>query len=747
MTDTLIPSRREVLKAGSLVVAFSLTGGAGTALAQQQKAAVPAALAKPLMLTEVDSFLTIDADGTVTVYSGKVDLGTGVKTALTQIVADELDVPMSSVRIVQGDTLTTPDQGPTFGSLSIQIGGMQIRNAAALARAALLEAAAKRLNAKPEELSIENGVVTSPTGQVTFGQLIGGKTFNLKVDHTKPPPWKDAKAYKHVGTSVARLDIPDKVTGRFTYMHDVRVPGMLHGRVVRPPAIGAELETVDEASIKAIPGIVKVVREGNFLGVVAQSEWSAIRAARELKATWSEWMGLPEQAKLYEYVRATKVAKDEVTGNIGNTAEAMAKDGVKKLAATYDFAIHTHGSIGPSCAIAEFEDGKLTSWSASQMTHSLQKQLAKMLALPVDNVRCIYVEGSGCYGRNGHEDAAADAAILAKAVGKPVRVQWSRADEHGWDPKGPPTLIDMRAALDGTDVAAWESEFFIPQQTPNMFLVPLMAATLSGLPADETIAPGNIFQNSNIPYKFANIKAVCHRLETTPLRPSWIRTPGRMQNTYANECFMDELAAVAGEDTIAFRRKVLDPADKRGLEVLDRVAQLAKWESRASPKPGASGDVVTGRGVSYCKYELVRTYIAVVAEVEVTKSTGAIRVTKFHVAHDCGQIINPDGLRNQIEGNVIQTVSRTLIEEVKFSRSAVTTLDWASYPILTFPEVPEIVIDLINRPSEKPWGAGEPSAAVVPSAISNAVFDATGVRLRSVPFTPDKVKMAMRGAA
>ena len=747
MTDTLIPSRREILRAGSLVVVFSLTGGAGTALAQLQNTAAPAAPAKPVMLTEVDSFLTIDADRAVTVYSGKVDLGTGVKTALTQIAADELDVPMSNVSIVQGDTLTTPDQGPTFGSLSIQVGGMQIRNAAALARAALLEAAAKGLNAKPEELSIQNGVIASPTGQVTFGQLVGGKTFNLKVDHTKPPPWKNAKAYKYVGTSVARLDIPDKVTGRFTYMHDVRVPGMLHGRVVRPPAIGAELETVDEASIEAIPGIVKVVREGNFLGVVAQSEWNAIWAARDLKANWSEWNGLPEQAKLYEYVRGSKVAKDEVTGNVGNTAEAMAKDGVKKLAATYDFAIHTHGSIGPSCAIAEFKDGKLTCWSASQMTHSLQKQLAKMLALPVENVRCIYVEGSGCYGRNGHEDAAADAAILARAVGKPVRVQWSRADQHGWDPKGPPTLIDMRAALDGANVVAWESEFFIPQQTPNMFLVPLTAATLSGLPADEAIAPGNIFQNSNIPYKFANIKAVCHRLETTPLRPSWIRTPGRMQNTYANECFMDELAAAAGEDPIAFRRKVLDPADKRGLEVLDRVAQLVKWESRASPKPGASGDVVTGRGVSYCKYELVRTYIAVVAEVEVMKSTGAIRVTKFHVAHDCGQIINPDGLRNQIEGNIIQTVSRTLIEEVKFSRSAVTSLDWESYPILTFPEVPEIVMDLIDHPSEKPWGAGEPSAAVVPSAVSNAVFDATGVRLRSVPYTPDKVKAAIRGAA
>jgi len=746
MTNTFIHSRRDLLKGGALVVGFSLTSGVPGVLAQA--AGQTAAAAKPVALTEVDTFLVIDAKGAVTVYSGKVDLGTGVKTALTQIVADELDVAFNTVAIVQGDTATTPDQGPTFGSLSIQIGGMQIRNAAALARAALIEEAAKRLNAKPEELTIENGVISGKTQKVGFGQLIGGKTFNLKVDHAKPPKWKDAKDFKIVGKSIPRLDIPDKVTGKFTYMHDVRVPGMLHGRVVRPPAIGAKLESVDEASIKAIPGIVKIVREGNFLGVVAQSEWGAIKAANQLKATWSKWEGLPEQAKLYEHVRASKIAKDEPGAtNVGNTKEAMDKEGSKKLRATYDFAIHTHGSIGPSCAIAEFKDGKLTSWSASQMTHHLQKQLARMLALPVENVRCIYVEGSGCYGRNGHEDAAADAALLAKAVGKPVRVQWSRADEHGWDPKGPPTLIDMRAAMDGANVTAWESEFFIPQQTPNMFFVPLVAATLSGLPADETISPGNIFQNSAIPYKFANINTINHRLETTPLRPSWIRTPGRMQNTYANECFMDELAAAAGEDPVAFRRRVIDPADKRGLEVLDRVAALAKWENRASPKRGDSGDVVTGRGVSYCKYELVRTYIAVVAEVEVRKTTGEIRVTRFYVAHDCGQIINPDGLKNQIEGNVIQTVSRTLIEELKFSRSAVTSVDWVSYPILTFPQVPQIVMELIDRPSEKPWGAGEPSAAVVPSAISNAVFDATGVRLRSVPYTPEKVKAAMRGSA
>ena len=502
------------------------------------------------------------------------------------------------------------------------------------------------------------------------------------------------------------------------------------------------------SSVKNIAGIVKIVREGNFLGVVASDEWDAIKAAQQLKATWSKWEGLPEQDKLFEHVRSSKVAKDEVTGNVGDTLEAMRKGGLKKLSATYDFAIHTHGSIGPSCAITEFRDGKLTSWSASQATHTLRKQLAKMFELPVEDVRCIYVEGSGCYGRNGHEDAAADAALLAKSVGRPVRVQWSRADEHGWDPKGPPTLIDLRAGMDATGtVTAWDSEFFIPQQTPNAFFVPLIAATLSEKPADDSIAPGNIFQNSNIPYKFANVRTVCHRLETTPLRPSWIRTPGRMQNTFANECFMDELAAAAGVDPIEFRLKYLDPNDKRGIEVLDRVAKLAKWDKRPSPKGGQSGDLVKGRGVSYCKYELVRTYIAAVAEVEVKRSTGEIRNTRFYVVHDCGQIINPDGLKNQIEGNVIQTVSRTLKEELKFNRSGVTSLDWASYPILTFPEVPEIITELVDRPTEKPWGAGEPSAAVVSSAISNAVFDATGTRLRSVPYTADKVKGALRGAA
>jgi nicotinate dehydrogenase subunit B len=733
-------TRREILKSGgALVVSFSLAGTLDQALAQG---------AKPVALTEVDSFLAIDPKGMVTVYSGKVDLGTGVATALPQIVAEELDVPLTAIRLVQGDTALTPDQGTTWGSLSIQLGGMQLRNAAATARGALLDEGAKRLNAKKGDLKVVDGVITAGNRRVSYGELIGNKSFNLKLDHTKPAASKDPKDYKIVGKPVSRVDIPPKVFGQFTYMQDFRVPGMLHGRVVRPPAFGANLESIDESSIKGIAGVVKVVRQGNFLAVVAESEWSAIKAARQLKISWSKAETLPDPARLWEHVRQSKVTKDEVTSNVGNTSEALGKDGANLVKATYDFAIHTHGSIGPSCAIAEFKDGKLTSWSASQATHSLRKQLATMFAMSPENVRCIYIEGSGCYGRNGHEDAAADAALLAKALGRPVRVQWMREDEHGWDPKGPPTLIDLRAALDEEgNVQAWESEFFVPLQTPGGFNVPLIAATLGGMPADDHIAPGNIFQNSAIPYKFANIKTQLHRLENTPFRPSWIRTPGRMQNTYANECFMDELAAAVSADPVEFRLKYLDPADKRGIEVLSRVAALAKWEKRPSGKADQSGDVVKGRGVAYCKYELVRTYIAAVADVEVKRSTGDIRVTKFYLAHDCGQIINPDGLKNQLDGNIIQTISRTLLEELKFNRSMVTSLDWESYPILRFPDIPEMVYDLIDRPNEKPWGAGEPSAAVVPCAISNAVFDALGTRMRSVPFTPDKVREAMKHAA
>ena len=735
------PSRREFLKGtGILIVSFSLPSLSKTVSASGTPADTGT---KTVALDDVDAFLAIDPSGSVTLFSGKVDLGTGIGTALTQIVAEELDVPLSRVHVIEGDTALTPAQGKTWGSLSIQNGGVQIRQAAATARRALLQEAAKRFGVPVEDLIVEQGTMRSRNGgkQITYGELIGGKTFSLKVD--KQAPLKDPATYKIVGRPVPRFDIPEKMTGQFTYMQDFKVPDMLHGRVVRPTAIGATLLSVDESSVKDIPGLVKVVRQGNFLGVVAESEWGAIRAAQKLKANWSDWEGLPEQSKLWEHVRATKVNKDDVTSNIGSAEQAL-EQAAKRLSATYDFAIHTHGSIGPSCAVAEIKDGKLTCWSSSQGTHDLRQQLAAMLSMPDTDVRAIYLEGSGCYGRNGHEDAAADAVLLARAVERPVRVQWMRPDEHGWDPKGPPTLMDLQAGLDANgNVVAWYSQVYVPESATGSVNVKLVAAELAGLPHETGMVPGNVIQNTAIPYTFPNVRTVAHRLAETPLRPSWIRAPGRMQNTFGNESFMDELAAAAGADPLEFRLRYLN--DPRGVELLKRLASFAQWQGRKSPKR-ETGDVATGRGLTYIKYELARTYVGAVADVEVNRKSGEIRVKHFAVVQDCGQIINPDGVKNQVEGNVTQTVSRVLKEEVTFDRSRVTSLNWASYPILTFPEMPEVDIELIDRPTEKPWGVGEPSAAVVPSAISNAVFDAVGVRLRSVPFTPAKVRAAIQSS-
>jgi nicotinate dehydrogenase subunit B len=722
----MMMNRRTLLQAsGALVVSFALAPTLGQAQ--------PTTAAKTVAPDAVDGYLAIAADGKVTVYSGKVDLGTGVRTALTQIVADELDVPFAQVTVIQGDTTLTPDQGPSYGSLSIQNGGMQLRQAAATARRALLAEAAARLKADAATLSIRDGVVTSTTGKsLPIGKLVGGKLLELKLDKTAPQ--KPPADYTLVGKSIRRLDIPDKVMARFTYMQDFKLPGMLHGRVIRPAGIGATLAAYDEASIKDIPGIVKIVRIGNFLGIVAKSEWGAIRAAQQLAVTWTQWQGLPEQKQLWDHVRGTRIVKDDTTSTLGDSAAALAAS-PRKLAASYDFAIHTHGSIGPSCAVARFENGALTCWSASQATHNLRKQLAAMLGLDDAKVRCIYVDGAGCYGRNGHEDAAADAVLLAREVGQPVRVQWMRADEHGWDPKGPPTLLDLRAGIDKDGkVTAWESELFVPDGAAGM--VDLVAADHAGLNSLGKQSPGGVLNDQAIPYDFANVKTVAHRLETTPFKPSWIRSPGRLQNTFANEGFFDEIAVELGIDPLQLRLDHL--ADPRGRELLERLASLSKWRER--PKPDRTAEIATGRGLAYVKYELVRTYVGAVAEVEVNRKNGAIAIKRFYVAHDCGQIINPDGLRNQIEGNIVQTVSRVMKEELTFDRGMVTSLDWSSYPILTFPEVPEVVIDLIDRPAEVPWGGGEPSTAIVPAAISNAVFDATGVRLRSVPFTPARVK-------
>jgi CO/xanthine dehydrogenase Mo-binding subunit len=728
------PARREFIKAGSgLVVTFAL-GDAAFAAGPS-----PAPATKTVAATEVDGFLSIDANGMVTVYSGKVDLGTGVRTALTQIAAEELCVPTDRVKVIQGDTQLTPDQGVTYGSLSIQVGGMQIRQAAATAREALLADASGILGVPRSELVVKDGTAVPKSGGngIAYATLVGDREFSLKVD--PKAPLKDPKDYTIVGKSMARLDIPDKVMGRFTYMQDFALPGMLHARIVRPQAVKAKLQSFDDRACQALPGYVATVRRGDFLAVVSKTEWGAIRAARAMQAKWSDWQGLPDSAKLWDYVRNAKVAKDEDFQKVGDSAAAMAAPGLRTLSATYDFAIHTHGSIGPSCAVAQYKDGKLTSWSASQQTHLLRKQMANMLGMKPEDVRCVYLEGSGCYGRNGHEDAAADAALIARELGKPVRVQWMREDEHGWDPKGPPTLLDYKGALDAQgNLVAWESRAFMPNR-PKDIAVTLVAAEHAGLPHEDP-HPGNIHQGLAVSYGFPNIRASARWLAETPFRASWIRTPGRMQNTFGNESFLDEMAAAAGIDPLEMRLRNLK--DPRGIECLERLRKLANWTPRGKPAP--RGDVVTGRGLSYIKYELVRTYVGIVADVEVNRRTGKVRVTKCYVAHDCGQIINPDGLRNQIDGNVVQTVSRTLVEELKFDRSRVTSLDWATYPILRFPDVPEMAYDLIDRPNEKPWGAGEPTAAVVPSAIANAIYDATGARLRSVPFTPDKVLAALK---
>jgi len=732
-------TRREfIVGGGALIVGFSLAGSAGRSTAAQSTGA------RTVLLEDVDAFLAIGNDGTVRVYTGKVDLGTGTRTALRQIAAEELDVAFDHVDLIEGDTALTPDQGPTWGSLTIQVGGVQIRQAAATARKALVEMAAQRLRAAPADLEVHYGVVrlkSDATKSVSYSELIGDREFHLKVD--KAAPLKKPADYTLVGKSVPRVDIPAKVTGEWTYMHDVRVPGMVHARVVRPPAMGATLQGVDESSVAGIKGLIKVVRVKDFLAVVADNEWAAVKGAERLKATWSSWAGLPEMDRLYDTVRRAPIHKDEVTLGRGD-ARAALESAARTLAATYEFGIHTHGSIGPSCAIADWRDGKLTVWTASQATHWLRRDLSATFGIPLAGIHVMYFDGAGCYGRNGHEDAAADAALLSREVGRPVRVQWMRHDEHGWDPKGPPTLVDLKAGLDGSGrVIAWQSEFWIPKATITQSPT-IIAAELAGLPKKEDINPGNVFQNSAPPYTFANAHAVCHRLETTPFRPSWIRTPGRMQNTYANEAFMDELAAAAGADPVEFRLRHLN--DPRGVEVLQAAVKRAGWQPRPSPKPSSS-QVATGRGVTYVRYENTRTYVAAVAEVEVDRRSGGVVCKRFVVAHDCGLMINPDGVRAQIEGNIVQTVSRTLFEELKWDRSRVTSVDWKSYPILRFPEAPQIDIELLDRPGEPPWGAGEPAAAVVPSAISNAVFDAIGVRLRTVPFTPDRVKAAIRAQA
>jgi CO/xanthine dehydrogenase Mo-binding subunit len=592
------------------------------------------------------------------------------------------------------------------------------------------------------ELVIDGGMVRPRAGGrgVAISLLIGGKRFELKID--PKAPLKDPGQYTQVGKSVPRPDVPGKCTGQYEYVQNIRVPGMLHGRVIRPPAFGAKLMAMDEASIRAIPD-VKVIRIESFLGVVAPDEWAAIRAARELKATWSEWEGLPGSEQLERYVRTAEIDHDQTVTTRGDSLTALAAAATKHEA-SYWWPNQSHASLGPSCAVADVRNGEATVWSATQGTFGLRDVLAKMFGMPAQNVRVIFREGSGSYGSNGNDDAACDAFLLSRAVGKPVRVQWMREDELGHDPKGPQQLLDMRAGLDAQGgIVAWETEMWLPNGVPGSR--PFAGPEAAGLKQGGGVLTGAIAQNGEPAYTVPNLKVTAHWIKQTPLRPSNLRAPGKIANVFAVEAFTDELAAAAKIDAVVFRRQKL--TDPRALDVIDRAAQMIGWKTRPSPNPEAvQGGLRVGRGLAYTRYKQSENYIAVAMEVAVDAATGSIGVRHVTAAHDCGPIVNPDALRNQVEGCIVQTLSRALHEEVTFDRSHVTSVDWRSYPILTFPEAPKVEVALIDRPREPIYGAGEAAAAPVAAALANAVFDATGVRLRRVPFTPERVKAALNRA-
>ncbi|HTE75789.1 MAG TPA: molybdopterin cofactor-binding domain-containing protein [Xanthobacteraceae bacterium] len=737
------PTRRAIVQGGALMVGFALAG-----VRTRARAATGDAGPRPVDPNEVDSFLAVNGDGTVTVFCGKVDLGQGLRIAMRQIAGEELGIGIDMIKYIEGDTTLTPDQGRTSGSNGIQRGGMQLRRAAATARQALIELAAQRLNAAPDDLVAKDGEVRPKNGAkngannggagIKFAELIGGRSFNLKLN--PKAPLKDPATYTLVGKPLPRPDVPAKCTGGFTYMQDFSVPGMVHARVIRPPAIGAKLIGVDEASIKHLPG-ASVVRIKDFLAVIADDEWTAVRAARALRAQWSEWSGLPAQDKLIATLRADPEVTDEVLVTRGQQGPS-AQSGAVSRSASYFWPMQSHGSIGPSCAVANVRSDAATVWTASQGTHGNRKTFARFLGLPEEKVRLIYLDGAGCYGMNGHEDAAADAAIVSRAVGRPVRVQWSRQDEHGWDPKGPPQLLDISGAVDPAGrILTWRTEMWLPQTTRGLPDIPLLGPAAAGLDNVRGLQPGLISQNADPPYAADNVQVLAHWLKDAPLRPAPIRSPGKPANCFAVESFTDELAAAAGLDPIEFRLSGL--ADPRGIEAIRRAAALMNWQSRPSPGANKSAPVMRGRGFAYVHYKHSESYVAMGMEVAVERGSGRIRVERVACAHDCGQIINPDGVRAQVEGSILQTLSRVLMEEVQFDRSRVTSVDWSSYPILRFPDVPKLDIVLIDRPTQPPLGAGEAACSPVGAALANTVFDATGARLRTVPFTPERVKAAL----
>jgi CO/xanthine dehydrogenase Mo-binding subunit len=759
-------SRRDFFKGlGALIVSFRMAGDLEAQTGDVQPRATP--------LNQVDSWIAIAQDGSVTGYAGKCDFGQGFKTVQYQLVAEELSVPLERVTMVICDTALCPDQGVSSGSQGhpTQFGPSALRQALATARQALFQMAATKFNKTVEELDVADGVIflkLDTSQRVGYGDLIGGKTFHLTIDSKAVP--KDPSQYTILGTSVPRVDIPDKATGRFQYVQQVRLPGMLHGKVVRPPMPGAKVISVDESSVKGLPGNVKVVVKNDFVGVVADRQYEALQAAQALQVKWSDGDALPNQADLYSYMRK-QPSRDAYTVKASDVDEKL-KAAAKVVSATYLYPFQMHGSIGTSCAVADVrssgESRTATIWSATQGVYPQRDSVALVLGIPKENVRVIYTEGSGCYGLNGADTVCYDAALLSQAVGKPVRVQYTRADEMtGAESFGPAYVIDLRAGVDDKGgITAWDYEAwtFNKGNRPNATTPGnIITGALAGFPTPPLVPaaagdPAAFNNNGNAASSYGSgcVGSTCGGTGTvqservlthtisSPFFTGPLRSPNRLQNTFANESFLDEIAAAVQADPVQYRLQHL--SDQRLIDVVKGAAEAANWDTRPSPKPGnAKTGVVTGRGIACVLYEGNNGYCALVAEVQVDQDSGIISVTRFVASQDSGPVSNPDGLRNQMEGGAMQGMSRALREEVRWDDQGLLTNDWRSYKVYQFGDpLPKIETVLINRLDKPQTGAGECTITIVAAAIGNAVFDATGVRLRQVPFTPARVLAALQ---
>src|SRR4051812_11386569 len=730
-------SRREFLKAsGALVVsAFS-------PLSFSTEKAIP-------IPTELDSWIAVLPDGRVQAFFGKMDMGQSLDVAIAQIVAEELDVACEKVDVLMGDSATSCNQGGASGSFGVSHGAKPLRNAAAEARRLLLEQASKELGVSPGELKIVDGVVSGGGKQTTYARLIGGKRFGEQVEWNKQvgnfmdikvqAKPKSPAEYKVVGQSIERRDVAWKVYGTRDFVTDVRVKGMLHARVIRPPRAACKVRSVDESSIKGIRG-VRVVHEKDFVAVVAPREWDAVRAADKLKVDWHTLEApFPEMSGLYDHIRSAKVLKRAEPVKKGDVAAALAQPGVRIIEAQYEWPFQSHASMGPGCAVADVKADRCTVWTGSQKPHYTRDGVAALIGLPAEKVRAVWVPGAGSYGRNDAGDAAMDAAFLSKKLGKPVRVQGMRADGTAWDPKGPASVHRARAAIDSNGrVIAYEyiSKGFSRQHIATNEADP--SDSLVGQATGIAPKPTQIYGHPEESYGFDNKllawETIPQLVEScSPLRTSHLRDPVGPDIHFGSEQFIDELAVALSEDPVAFRLKYL--TNPRHAAVVKAVAEKAAWQPRRGPAKSGKG-----RGIAFA--ERNGTSVAAVADVEVDRQTGRIWARRVFVAHDCGLIINPQGLRYTIEGNVVHGLSRTLFEQVQFDRDSVKSVDWATYPIVEMQDAPETIeVVLINHPEVAPSGAGEPSIRVIPAAIANAFFDATGVRLRRAPLDPESVKV------